>query len=102
MKAFLGTVFMAALAVGLVSSCDEADELADCQKVCKRYGDCFGNKDYDVGSCRNKCEMEADKDKDYAKKLDVCEVCIEGLSCAASFGCTVECAGIISVANSTQ
>ncbi|MDX2023686.1 MAG: hypothetical protein SF187_25840 [Deltaproteobacteria bacterium] len=78
-----------------VAGCDEADKIFDCQSVCDRYKSCFNNS-YDVGACRDRCKSKADADKDFEKKADACESCIDDRSCtSATFNCATECASIV-------
>lgn len=78
-----------------VAGCDEADKTFDCQSVCDRYKTCF-NSSYDVGACRDRCKSKADADKDFEKKADACESCIDDKSCtSATFSCATECASIV-------
>lgn len=90
---------LCALLAGGVMSCGEADKLFDCQSVCDKYKTCF-DKDYNVGMCRSQCKAKADADKEYQKKADVCEACIDDRSCAsATFSCATQCAGIVGPTN---
>ena len=96
MKAFLGVVFMAGLGLGMISSCDEADELVDCQNICSRYKTCLADDKFDVSDCRSKCEEKADKEQGFAEQADKCEACVDDRSCSnATWNCTNECAAII-------
>jgi hypothetical protein len=76
------------------ASCDKADEIYDCQTVCSRYKECF-DQQYDVGKCRSTCRDKSDADADFRRKADVCEACINDRSCAGTFACVTECAGIV-------
>ena len=63
----------------------------DCGDVCERWRDCV-DSDYDVDSCRNKCEDDASDSNEKQTKLDNCAECLknndsclkEGVSCASS------------------
>lgn len=82
-----------------VSACDEVDAAFDCQEVCSRYKECY-DANYNVGQCRETCRANADADEAKRKKADMCETCIDGMSCTgAAFSCTTECAGIIAAGN---
>jgi hypothetical protein len=86
-------------AVGLASlGCEAADKIENkitCSSVCNRYKDCF-DSDYNVDSCVDSCESEANASEDKDRKLEQCDACIDGQSCtAAAFGCATECGGII-------
>ncbi len=91
-------LFVLSLATGFAvgaAGCDEADKLFDCQSVCSRYQSCF-NSSYDVGACRNRCKDAADADKDFERKADACEACIDDRSCSsATFNCASQCVGIV-------
>ena len=71
------------------TSCTQAQERIDCQKVCDRYQECF-DSDYDVAACVDRCD-----DTDDVNDAAECESCIDGLSCTESFACTTECAGLV-------
>lgn len=91
------TFALLTVAAGLLgtTSCSEADKIFDCQTVCSRYQSCFDSK-YDVSACRNRCKSKADADKEYQRKADACEACIDERSCTeATFKCAAPCAGII-------
>lgn len=90
---FLTGVLAAAL--GFTTSCDDVEAAFDCQAVCSKYRDCLDD-DYDVSSCRSRCRSAAANDEDMRRKADVCEACIDGMSCAsATFSCATNCAGIV-------
>lgn len=92
--ALLPAAFIGSFAIGF-ASCDEADRAFDCQSVCSRYQDCF-NSDYDVGACRDRCRDKAAADKEFERKADACETCIDDRSCSsATFSCATECVGIV-------
>lgn len=94
MKYFVLTLSIAI--AGLVAvNCGEADRLFDCQSVCSRYQSCF-DSNYDVSACRNRCKDKADADKEFERKADACETCIDDRSCTdATFKCTTQCASIV-------
>jgi hypothetical protein len=85
---------ISAALTGLTGCADEVDELFDCTQICERYSDCF-DADYDVDSCVNRCEDNADADEDFAEQADACETCLDDRSCTGSFACVSECAGIV-------
>lgn len=76
------------------ASCDEADEIYDCQAICSRYQTCFDSK-YDVGACRSKCRDKSSADDQFRAKANLCEACIDEKSCTGSFACVAECSGIV-------
>lgn len=84
------------LLLGVASpGCDDVDQAFDCQSVCSRYQSCF-DEDYDVSACRSRCRSSADADRDFERKADACETCIDDRSCGgAVFNCATECAGIV-------
>jgi hypothetical protein len=89
------TVFaFAAMVVAGAAGCSEVDERFDCAQICSRYSDCF-DADYDVDTCRNRCESKADTEAGFADKADACENCLDDRSCSGSFACTSECIGIV-------
>jgi hypothetical protein len=92
---FLG-VALGSIALGSACSGDnEVDRLLDCHQICDRYSDCF-DADYAVSTCRSRCENDADADAQFENRVDACENCIDGLSCAeGAFSCATECGGIV-------
>ena len=77
------------------AACDgPLEQRFDCNAVCNRYADCF-DSDYDVSECNATCNAEGDEDDSYRERVDDCESCLDGESCAESFSCTAECAGIV-------
>ena len=51
--------------------------------------------EYDVDSCVDRCENNADDDEDFAEHADECETCLDDRSCTESFACTAECIGVV-------
>lgn len=86
------------LALELALSCGAADKVENkitCSSVCNRYKECF-KSDYDVKSCTDKCESEANASEDKDRRLERCDSCIDGQSCAgATLDCADDCAGIV-------
>ncbi len=67
----------------------------DCGSICNRYKDCF-KKDYDVDTCKARCESGAKNDANYQSKVNVCSACIDDKSCtSAVFKCGNECGAIV-------
>jgi hypothetical protein len=94
MKYFFLTLSLAVTGL-MVTNCGEADRLFDCQSVCSRYETCFDSS-YDVSSCRNRCADKAEADKEFERKADACEACIDDRSCSdATFKCATQCASIV-------
>ncbi len=90
-------ILPAALALVLASAigCSDAENVITCHDVCSRYKDCF-NEDYDVESCTNSCQADANGSDDKQARLNSCNACIDDKSCAsAAFNCGTQCAGII-------
>jgi hypothetical protein len=79
-----------------LAACGEADELFDCTQICNRYDECV-DEDSDVTACVDQCEDNADGENGeaFADQADECETCLDDRSCAESFPCTDECAGVI-------
>lgn len=89
------TNIFAVLLTSLLLSCSAVEDAVNCRQVCDRYQECF-DSDYDVSECVDTCTDEADEDDDYSRRVDVCESCIDGLSCGeATFDCATECVGIV-------
>ena len=93
-------LLIAVLAAGFVgiigcSAADEVDNAVDCQSICDRYKSCF-DSDYDVGACAERCRDNSNEDKDFQRKANVCNACIDDRSCSsATFGCATDCAGVV-------
>ena len=80
-------------------ACSAADPITnkfDCKDVCQRYADCFKH-DYDVDSCKNRCESDASKSDSKQSKLDACHDCIgEQSSCVADIAsCSDSCSAFV-------
>lgn len=94
----IGALFLTGVLAGVLgftTSCEDAEAAFDCQAVCSKYKDCF-DEDYDVSGCRSRCRSAAENDADIRRKADLCQTCIDGMSCAgAAFSCAGNCAGIV-------
>ncbi len=67
----------------------------DCHGICTRYQSCFDSS-YDVGSCENRCEDNADKNSNYASTVSSCHDCMDDKSCAsATFNCGSQCSNVV-------
>jgi hypothetical protein len=86
---------LAALVV-LAMGCDGPVENAvDCNRVCTRYQTCF-DQDYDVSQCAMDCRDSANSNENYQDDVDMCEACIDDMSCAAgTFNCAAECSTVV-------
>ena len=83
------------LALGtLITGCGSVENAIDCNAICNRYKSCY-DQSYDVGACDSKCRDDANADKDYMRKADACNDCLGDKSCATSFTCATQCAGIV-------
>lgn len=98
MKSFAAALVILTSIAFLSLGCEATDKVENkvtCSSVCNRYKDCF-DSDYNVDSCTNSCESEANASEDKDRKLEQCDTCIDDQSCtAAAFDCATECAGII-------
>lgn len=89
----LGLCFLGG--AGGCSAEDVISNTIDCNDVCNRYKDCF-DSDYDVSTCTEECEADASADDDKERRLEMCDACIDGLSCSETvFECASDCAGIV-------
>ena len=93
-KRSTGYLLVIASVLSLVFASVGCVHKASCKDVCERYRDCF-DSDYDVDSCVDNCVEESRDDDEYAEQVDVCQTCIEDRSCTESFGCAVDCGGIV-------
>ncbi|APR88588.1 hypothetical protein A7982_13937 [Minicystis rosea] len=79
----------------LFGACSVIDNALDCNAICDRYQSCF-DQDYDTAACQSRCRSNADNDKDFDKKTDICSTCIDDETCvSATFKCASECVGIV-------
>lgn len=96
----LRALLLGALLVGggaglIAGGCSSVDNFFDCQAVCTKYRDCY-DSGYDVGACRDRCRASSEADASFEQKANVCEACIDGMSCAgATFNCATDCAGVV-------
>jgi len=91
---FIVWLLSTATAFGFLG-CDSVDRKFDCTQICQRYSDCF-DSEYDVSGCVDRCEQNAEDSKDFDRKADDCENCLDDRSCAGStFSCADECVGIV-------
>lgn len=74
-------------------NCDSFDAAVDCQNICKKANDCFG--DVDVDDCASTCRGKADGNDSFKDKLDACDTCLDGQACSEVSGCTSECAEVL-------
>jgi hypothetical protein len=75
--------------------CSEAEQIYDCTSVCEKYSECV-DEDLDQSDCVDRCESNADADKDFEEQASDCEDCIDGESCVdAAVECTTTCAPVI-------
>jgi hypothetical protein len=76
-------------------NCSDAETAIDCAGICERYQECVED-DYDVSACTDRCEQEAENDRDFRDDTNVCNTCIEDRSCADAFlSCATDCVGIV-------
>jgi hypothetical protein len=83
------------VAVALCGGCGTVDAVLDCNAICQRYRSCF-ESGYDVGSCEARCRNNSSEDRDYRRRADQCNACIDDRSCASStFNCAGQCTSIV-------
>jgi hypothetical protein len=93
MKAIL---FLVLLGGSSAVGCNAIDRAADCSQICSRYKDCIGGASYDTSGCSSRCRDNAANSSDFDHKVDVCQACVNGVSCtAAVFNCAAQCSGIV-------
>ena len=85
-----------AMSIGaLLYGCDSVDNAIDCRQICGRYASCWDTH-YNVEACADRCRRDGEADRDYRRKSDICDACMDDRSCAAAtFACASECAGIV-------
>ncbi len=90
---YLRNFIFAGIALGLAACnpVETIDRAVDCNDLCNRYKDCF-DVDYDVDSCRDRCDEMATNDPMLANN---CDACLDGHSCVGAFTCAGECSGLL-------
>ncbi len=83
------------LALSAATGCTAIDRAADCSGICGKYKDCLGGSSYDASACATRCRDYAANSDDNDRRVDTCQACTDGNSCAGSvFTCAGNCAGI--------
>jgi len=92
---------LGALAAGAGCSYDDFYEFdpvlnpVRCQEVCESFDDCVTD-DYDVSSCRRRCEDAAAGDEVWEDRVGACNDCLDDGSCyVEESSCAGLCAGIV-------
>lgn len=89
-------LLLSLLGLTAAAGCNAIDRAADCSQICNRYRDCLGPASYDVSGCASRCRDNAANSSDFDHKVDVCQACVNGVSCtSAVFNCGVQCSGIV-------
>jgi hypothetical protein len=92
MKLFLRALILSS---AVFAGCSAFDAKVDCDHICDRYRSCF-DSDYDVAACSTRCQDAANSDADCDRKVDMCDVCIDGASCTqATFECAGDCVSVV-------
>lgn len=97
MKRFLAPTFLIVAGAFAASGCfatNAIDNALDCDDICDRYADCF-DPTYDVGSCKSRCESDANDNEQFADRVELCTDCLDATSCTEAFTCASECSGIV-------
>lgn len=79
------------------SAASSIGETYDCADICEHIRDC---KDASVNQdeCVSTCEQRAGGSDSYAKQLDQCEECLDGLTCAEAGGNSCEvCKNVLDI-----
>ncbi len=69
-------------------------EYVNCSDICQKKKDCGTDSNYDVNNCINVCSNNADSNSDYARQVDTCKACENGISCndfQKQAGCLPNC-----------
>lgn len=90
--------FTLSLLLALVSSsfaCGAIGSALDCRAICSRYASCF-DAAYDVGACESRCRTNSEADRDYRRRADHCNACIDDRACSTvGFSCATQCSSIV-------
>lgn len=84
MMRFVTMLFIAA-GLLVMSGCGEADERIDCGQVCQAYDEC--QVDIDGTTCADVCEDAVDTGALAESSVDLCEECVERMSCSEQDPC---------------
>jgi hypothetical protein len=69
-------------------------EYINCNDICNKKKECGTDSNYDVSHCVNVCSDNANQSADYARSVDTCKECENGVSCAdfsKQAGCLPNC-----------
>lgn len=68
-------------------------EFVNCREICNKKRECGANSNYNVDNCTEYCSDTANRDADYARKVNTCKECVEPLSCLdyRAAACLVNC-----------
>ncbi|MDP3277373.1 MAG: hypothetical protein Q8Q09_19455 [Deltaproteobacteria bacterium] len=95
LRARLGLAAATLSLAALLSGCGAIDNAFDCNAVCNRYRDCVDTS-YDAAACRGRCDTLGNGSADGRSRVNRCQACLAGMSCAASaFQCSAQCASIV-------
>ena len=73
----------------------DGEEIEDGTSPTNRYSHRYTG-DYNVGACRANCRARAANDSSVKAAADVCEACIDDMSCvSATFNCASSCGTIV-------
>lgn len=76
-KPFASVLIVLTFAVAACSdTVDPVTNHFDCNDICESWRDC-ADKDYDVGTCRDRCEKDASDSDSKQTKLDNCHECLD-------------------------
>lgn len=67
--------------LGLAGSGCGVKEYFNCQSICEKKKMCGPDSNYNVDNCVDNCSTNANKDPDYARRVDTCKECTDPLSC---------------------
>ena len=82
------------LTVTLGAGCASDVEEFNCGQICQQYQDCW-DASYDVATCTDTCQDNANNDTSFASEAQACETCQDGVACTASWSCDTECSSVI-------
>jgi hypothetical protein len=90
---FLRTLSL--LGLTALMGCGAIDTVVDCQAICARYSSCF-DAAYSVSSCTERCRVSSTEDREYRRRADECNACIDERACStATFNCAAKCSGVV-------
>lgn len=83
MKSLLKTLLLCTAVTSLLagSGCG-VKEYFNCRSICEKKKECGSDSSYDVGACVDRCSNSADRNEEYARRVNTCKECVDPISCS--------------------